>query len=542
MRLAGAFFLAALLVVTAVASAANDDLGGPQSGTRAPDISASTLDGRPLSLGAFRGKTVVLNFWASWCPPCRAEANDIAASAVEEQSQGVVFIGVDSTETLAVIRAFVAEKNVPFKQVVDGSHRIASAYDVHEIPTTFVIDPRGVIRARLVSGITRAKLRTYIAAAQKGDGAVDLSPAQRAVDASLDGARYSFEGSDDDARANVGRALAAIDGAEKMLGDDSPVSDELDVMRTRAEEQALRGRAIAAFENLAGTPEDRARLDELEGDYAYFAGRYPEAISAFGQATEINPSDKAALNAYATAAEAMHAYAGAVYADSRLVKLSPADPGARVDLATAYAHIRAFPQAIHEVRSAIALGGGEVARTPHDTSARRRLAWVHLYAGRTYALAGDRESARAEFAATIHNATLLPPGDRRHDMYVEEAQEATVALALDRGAGTTLSLVPWTGAGLPGSIPGTIRYRLVAAGPSNKQITLHAGPIPKQWVASFCSKSVCSPGTVSVRLPSSGIAVVEFQLVPPSQHAAVDFPVSVTARDAARTIRAQASS
>jgi hypothetical protein len=166
---------------------------------------------------------------------------------------------------------------------------------------------------------------------------------------------------------------------------------------------------------------------------------------------------------------------------------------------------------------ALAAGRAGVAAHPGKAAQLRVLAWAHLYAGRNDARAGDAVRARAEFDATVALARRLPPNDPRHDMYLEEAQEATIALGLGAPArGTVVSLVPWTGADLPGSIPDTIKYRLVVADVPGRSVALRASGVPKGWVASFCSDRVCAPFRVSVAIPDSGVKVVEFQLVPPA--------------------------
>jgi hypothetical protein len=107
-------------------------------------------------------------------------------------------------------------------------------------------------------------------------------------------------------------------------------------------------------------------------------------------------------------------------------------------------------------------------------------------------------------------------------MYLEEAQEATVALGLSAPAsdGPAVSLAPWTGAELPGSVPNTIKYRLVVAGVAGHNVNLTAADVPKGWVASFCTDKICAPFKVSVAIPDSGVKVVEFQLVPPQAKSA----------------------
>jgi hypothetical protein len=102
-------------------------------------------------------------------------------------------------------------------------------------------------------------------------------------------------------------------------------------------------------------------------------------------------------------------------------------------------------------------------------------------------------------------------------MYLEESQEAIVALGLGApSGGATVSLAPWTGPEAPGSIPNTIKYRLVVADAAGRDVSLVASDVPKGWVASFCSDRVCAPFKVKVAIPESGVKVVEFQLVPPT--------------------------
>jgi hypothetical protein len=102
-------------------------------------------------------------------------------------------------------------------------------------------------------------------------------------------------------------------------------------------------------------------------------------------------------------------------------------------------------------------------------------------------------------------------------MYLEEGQEAIVALGLTAPeGGASVSLAPWTGAELPGSVPNTIKYRLVVAGVAGHNVALKAADVPKGWVASFCTDRFCAPFRVNVSIPDSGVKVVEFQLVPPA--------------------------
>jgi len=170
----------------------------------------------------------------------------------------------------------------------------------------------------------------------------------------------------------------------------------------------------------------------------------------------------------------------------------------------------AFAQAIGRARAAV------IAK-PTDAKAIRKLSWAYLYEGRLFVKAGATSKARAAFAQTAAWAAKLPKKDTRYAMYLEEAQEATVALdnratarkdgalarAVDRSRSARLGLehvqVPLGGGGTPG-----------------KSVALAASGLPKRWVASFCSDRECAPFRTTVALPASGVKVIEFQVIPQS--------------------------
>src|ERR1700709_211298 len=105
-------------------------LTGPQVGAPAPDFHLTTIEGKAVSLADFRGKTLVINDWATWCPPCREETPDLIAAAKKlgGAKRDVVFLGVDSTEAAPIVRAFVASKSIPFAQAIDADKAFSKAY------------------------------------------------------------------------------------------------------------------------------------------------------------------------------------------------------------------------------------------------------------------------------------------------------------------------------------------------------------------------------------------------------------------------------
>ncbi|MFY9781122.1 MAG: redoxin domain-containing protein [Candidatus Baltobacteraceae bacterium] len=517
------FAFAALLGASPAAGAYGPGpaLTGPQLGAPAPAFSLRTIDGKNVSLDQFRGRTLVLNVWATWCPPCRQEMPELVEGYARYSKRGVAFLGVDTTEDAPLVRAFAVAKGLPYPQAVDPDKRFSAAYDIGAFPTTYVIDARGNIRARYVDVLGPAQLAEFVAAAGAGRNARLVSPLQLKIDAILRDGTISFDGGAAASIANAKRADAAIEQAESLLAQSDPAKgNPADYLRTKTEEAALRDRAIAALEAAASNDPDKALAARLRGDAATDREQWSAALDGYEAALALDAKDKLSLEGIAYAAGRLGNYDAAIEADRRLAALDPNDVDARVDLGRAYGRAKRFDRAREAFAAAIALGERHLAARPRDRAALRKVAWVHLYAGRVDASAGDNGRARAEFGQVLSLAEKLPAGDERHDMYLEEAQEATVALGLGAsGSGASLSLAPWTGADLPGSIPNTLKYRLVVAGTAGNKVALHAAGVPKGWIASFCSDRLCAPFKTSVAIPPSGVKVIEFQLVPPGARA-----------------------
>ena len=114
-----------------------------------PDfLSVIDLDGKPISLADYRGKVVLLDFWAVWCGPCLGEIPNIKAVYEKYHNQGFDVIGVSFDEDAAVLREFIAEKEIPWRQILDGGGfggTFAKQYGVHSIPAPFLIDREGKV-------------------------------------------------------------------------------------------------------------------------------------------------------------------------------------------------------------------------------------------------------------------------------------------------------------------------------------------------------------------------------------------------------------
>jgi thiol-disulfide isomerase/thioredoxin len=133
----------------------------------APDVSGTTVTGQRLNLDTYKGKTIVLNFWGSWCDPCRAEAPALGTLARQLQPDGVRFVGVDIRDEPDAALAFMQNFNVSYPSLNDPNDQIAlefqSTVPPAAIPTTLIIDRSGRIAARIVGASTYAELRDLVA-------------------------------------------------------------------------------------------------------------------------------------------------------------------------------------------------------------------------------------------------------------------------------------------------------------------------------------------------------------------------------------------
>ena len=122
----------------------------PKVGARAPAFSLPRLDGEgSVSLASLRGKTVVLNFFASWCAPCKREAPDLERFWQKNRDRNVVVLGVDSNDSRGDALRFVHAHGVTYPVVSDPNGTVAAnSYDIANLPSTYVLNPRG----RLVGG------------------------------------------------------------------------------------------------------------------------------------------------------------------------------------------------------------------------------------------------------------------------------------------------------------------------------------------------------------------------------------------------------
>jgi thiol-disulfide isomerase/thioredoxin len=130
----------------------------PAAGHPAPDFALATLDGETVTLSELRGQPLVINFWASWCGPCRAEMPELQRLHDRLAEAGVVVLGINQRESPATVAAFRDEIGVDFPTVLDERMGVSREYLVHSLPTTFFVDRAGVIQSMFIGPMSDAVL------------------------------------------------------------------------------------------------------------------------------------------------------------------------------------------------------------------------------------------------------------------------------------------------------------------------------------------------------------------------------------------------
>ena len=124
-------------------------------GAKFPDFSETDVDGKPLSLADHKGKVVLIDFWATWCPPCRAEIPNVVATYKKYHDQGFDIIGVSLDQERQKLLSYTKQNEMTWPQFFDGQgwgNKLAVKYGIESIPATFLLDGNGVIIAKDLRG------------------------------------------------------------------------------------------------------------------------------------------------------------------------------------------------------------------------------------------------------------------------------------------------------------------------------------------------------------------------------------------------------
>jgi cytochrome c biogenesis protein CcmG, thiol:disulfide interchange protein DsbE len=129
----------------------SNDQAGVQVGDQAPDFTLPGLEGGSISLTQFRGQVAVVNFWATWCPPCIAETPSLEKFAAKVKPLGITVIGVSVDEDPAALRKFVADHHLTFPIARDPQQDVPARFGTFQLPETYIIDRDGRVAEKIIN-------------------------------------------------------------------------------------------------------------------------------------------------------------------------------------------------------------------------------------------------------------------------------------------------------------------------------------------------------------------------------------------------------
>ena len=141
------------------------EIPAPREGFLAPDFTLQTIEGERVTLSELRGQAVLVNLWATWCPPCRAEMPAMQKMYEEYKDQGFTILAVNMTyqDNSSAIAPFIQEHALTFPILIDDTGKVADNYELRSLPSSFFIDRDGIIQEVVIGGpMAEALLRTRI--------------------------------------------------------------------------------------------------------------------------------------------------------------------------------------------------------------------------------------------------------------------------------------------------------------------------------------------------------------------------------------------
>ena len=139
--------------------------GAPQGvnqGNQALDFTLETVDGQTVSLSDYHGQVVLINFWATWCPPCRAEIPSLEAAYREHNGHGFVVLGVNVQDPPQVVAPFVDQMDMTYPVLLDLNGTVMQDYRAQGLPMSLLVDRNGVIQVRHVGYLSESQLAQYL--------------------------------------------------------------------------------------------------------------------------------------------------------------------------------------------------------------------------------------------------------------------------------------------------------------------------------------------------------------------------------------------
>lgn len=170
--IAAAIGVVLVLLVVALATrppASTRVLDSPLLGRAAPALEGRTIDGRPVDQAGLRGRWVLVNFFATWCVPCRQEHDDLVRFSTQHADAGdAVVVGIVYEDSASAVRRFREEEGGDWPMLTDPGGRLAVKWGVAGVPESFLIRPDGLVASKIVGGILYGELEELLARAKRG--------------------------------------------------------------------------------------------------------------------------------------------------------------------------------------------------------------------------------------------------------------------------------------------------------------------------------------------------------------------------------------
>jgi tetratricopeptide (TPR) repeat protein len=452
----------------------------------------------------------VLNFFATWCPPCRAETPDLNAAHRRYASKGVTFIGIDDEESPALVSVFAKTKGVPYQIVMDSKSAVEHVYDVRAIPTTYVLDRNGVIRYRQVDELNAKTLAGVLDAVIAGNPIPQSQTARRfheivsttlrTLSADLSSAKANESGKTAvlDAAVKTGtRANKSIDAL--LSGPDSSSVGYFDVTKARG----TLNNTLADAYDMRATGSDLEEAALLRGQTYEDQERFADAAAQYDRAMQLAPNDTRGYDGAFLAQYEMHAYPRALEIAQAEAGIAAQEPESWLTVASARNSLRQYALALEAERKALALASEAYARKPASKDAAYELGRVWLKMARTEILARDTVAARPLLrqASAAAPQTIVDQQAAEQFAALQPAQIAIDASGDPRARGKSMN---------PAHVFVNVRNPSAQA----RTVNLAASGLPRRWLLSFCYGTVCNPYKVSFSLPARGSKRVELLVAP----------------------------
>jgi len=489
----------------------------PAEGTQAPTFTLASLTASHWTLAGTRGHVVVVNFFATWCPPCRAETPDLVAAAKHYSSKGVIFVGVDASEDASLVSVFVKSKGIRYPIVLDSNDVVSKTYDVRAIPTTYVLDRNGIIRYRQIDVLSESVLSSALDAVLAGTAMPESVTSQKfhttaaeataKVAASLEAAKSSTPLNAQGLDSAIQTGVTANKKLDDLLAQpDSSSISYFDANETRGKLNAPLAEAYTLRASLTGSKTvatDQAEAALLRGQILMDQELFAQAAAQYDVAMKLAPKDTRGYDGAFLAAYELKDNAKAADIATAEAQIAPDDPESWLTVAASQNALKKYEAALEAERKALNIASQAYAKDPTSKHVAYEFGRVWLKMARTELLAGNRTAARPllEQAQAAAPATIV----------AQQASEQYVALepahiAIDRTEITRIR----------GESAQPAKVYVIVRNPSSqtRTVNLSASGLPPRWLLSFCFSTVCNPYKVSFALPAGGSKRIELLVAP----------------------------